>query len=190
MSAATLSDSSLFETWNDLSEDTQDELVHISRWKVRRNKWSRGARRELTEAEAIGTDGKITPAGFKLQDFGSARMLPYENPGLVLTPVQEGPDSYRLNISGKVGRTEVKGRTAMLSLGLYVYPDRDLPRDLSVTVNKAAGGKLGFATQRKVEDAVRLKFEELRDQVREEERVARRDRNPASTGDLVRQLRF
>ena len=80
MSAAALSDSSLFETWNDLSESTQDELVHVSWWKVRWDKWTRSARRELKKAEVIDADGKITPAGYKLQDFGSNRMLPYENP--------------------------------------------------------------------------------------------------------------
>lgn len=73
---ATLSDSSLFETWNDLSTGAQDELVHISWWK----KWSPAARRELKDAEAIDAEGRITPVGFKLQDFGSGRLLPYENP--------------------------------------------------------------------------------------------------------------
>ena len=79
-SAATLSDSSLFETWNDLSGDTQHELVHISWWNMRRGKWSPLAQRELPEAGVLDVDGQITRAGFKLEDFGSARMLPYENP--------------------------------------------------------------------------------------------------------------
>ncbi len=81
--SATLSDSSLFEIWNDLSAETQYELVHIPWWRLRWNKWSRAARRELRDAEVIDADGKITAAGFKLQDFGSSRLLPYENPGVV-----------------------------------------------------------------------------------------------------------
>lgn len=111
---------------------------------------------------------------------------------LVLTPVQEGPQAYSLKISGKVGRAVVRGYTAAVPIGLYV--GSELPRSYTITVNKAEGGKLGFATQRKVEDAVRLKFEELRDQVAEEMRVERRDRsaNPAPTtaSALAGRLKF
>lgn len=112
---------------------------------------------------------------------------------LVLTPVQEGPFSYRLKIAGKVGRTEVRGRTGLVHLNFYLDPRKDFPHNYThIVVNKEEGGKLPHGAQRKVEDAVRLKFEELRDQAEQEMQGERRDRNPApvSANDLARKLSF